>query len=223
MKKEEKFSFDTIEDFDKHIDISIPNYSGLIEHVVDLSTNFVKEDSICYDLGCSTGKLLTKIESRNKDRFEKAPIYIGIDKSENLAKGEEKENFYIENDDLNSFVLNKSSLTMSIFTLQFLSIEDRKSLIEKTYNSLEEGGAFIVAEKCFHRSGFFQDIFNFTYYDFKHNSFSYEEILQKQIDLRYIMRPITSEENEAMFRNAGFTMIETFWQSLNFKAWLLIK
>jgi len=119
--------------------------------------------------------------------------------------------------------LSNSSLILSIFTLQFLNINDRQDLVDKIYQSLNKGGAFIISEKTYLTESFLNDVFTFSYYDYKGKSFSEQEILSKQRDLRFIMRPLNENENLEIFKNAGFKQIECFFTSLMFKAWVLVK
>lgn len=220
---EEKFSFDTIKDFDKHISLSIPNYSHIHELIESMSMYFVKPGTNVYDLGCSTGKLIDAIRHqsvyKNKIRDVK---YIGYENSSNFANS----NFDISMGDITNpeeTPLENASLVMSIFTLQFLPTKERDKIIERIYKSLNPGGAFICCEKVYIRDGIMQDIFTFSYYDYKKKSFSEKEILDKQRDLRTIMTPLTDGQNEVMFRLAGFKYIETFFSSLFFRGWVMIK
>lgn len=214
--KKEKFSFDTISDFDNHINLSIQNYSGLIEHIKNISTYFIKNNSNVYDIGCSTGKLLNELQEHNTLTNVK---YIGIDKADNLIEGNDK----IINMDLNDWVAKPFSFGLSIFTLQFLDINLRKQVLKELYDNLMPGGAIIVSEKIFMEDSIIQDTMNFAHYDFKRKNFTSDEILNKQVDLRYIMKPLKESQNIDMFNGAGFVTVEPIWQSLNFKAWLLIK
>jgi tRNA (cmo5U34)-methyltransferase len=61
MNSIKNFSFDTIQNFDEHIDKSIPNYKLLQEAIVSLSDFVVQPNTAIVDLGCSTGKLLNAI------------------------------------------------------------------------------------------------------------------------------------------------------------------
>tara|TARA_R110000737_G_scaffold15551_1_gene32190 strand:+ start:349 stop:999 length:651 start_codon:yes stop_codon:yes gene_type:complete len=212
----EKFSFDNIEDFDGHIDLSIQNYSGLIQHIKNISTYFIKDDSTVYDIGCSTGNLIRVLKDHNKTN---KTTYIGIDKSENLTK--DREDVY--NMDLEAWKAEPYCFGACLFTLQFLPISLRKQVLKELYENLEPGGAIIVSEKIFLEDGYIQDVLNFSHYDFKRQNFKSEDILNKQVDLRYIMRPLTKKENMKLFNEAGFTKITSFWQSLHFKAWILQK
>ncbi len=211
----DKFSFDTIEDFDGHIDVSIQNYSGLINHIKNISTYFIKEGSTIYDIGCSTGNLIRVLKEHNKVDS----TYIGIDKADNLTAGRED----VYNMDLKNWVATTYDFGAVLFTLQFLPLDLRKQVLKEMYDKLNPGGAIVISEKIFLEDGYMQDVFNFSHYDFKRKTFESEEILNKQVDLRYIMRPLTKKENMKLFNEAGFTKITCFWQSLHFKAWILQK
>ena len=73
-----KFDFNKIEDFDEHINLSIPNYEGLINQIVKFSDYFVDEHTNVYDLGCSTGKMFKMLELIDSAN------YIGVDNSKLL-------------------------------------------------------------------------------------------------------------------------------------------
>ena len=211
-----KFSFDTIEDFDGHIDLSIQNYSGLINHIKNISTYFIKDNSRIYDIGCSTGNLMKVLKKHNNTKNTE---YIGIDKADNLTRGQED----VYNMDLENWKAEPYDFGAVLFTLQFLSLDLRKQVLKEMYDNLKPGGAIVISEKIFLEDGYMQDVFNFSHYDFKRKSFESDEILNKQVDLRFLMRPLTKKENMKIFNEAGFTKITSFWQSLTFKAWVLQK
>lgn len=216
-----KFSFDTIKDFDKHIDKSIPSYSTLLNIIENISSYFIRDYYNVYDLGCSTGTLIKRLYDKDNTKAN----FIGYDISNNLLPELEGDRIYFYNRDITKSDLNlsRASLIYSIFTLQFIDYNRRLKILENIYNSLEKGGAFIITEKIFLEDSRLQDIFTFSLYDYKINSFSAVEILDKQRDLRKIMFPISEEENISLFKKAGFKTIESFFQSLNFKGWILLK
>ena len=75
-----KFDFNKIDDFDKHISLSIPNYEFLKEHIVYLIEALTEENTNILDLGCSTGSLLKSIDKRESCQ------YFGFDTSNLLPK-----------------------------------------------------------------------------------------------------------------------------------------
>lgn len=215
-----KFDFNTIEDFDKHIELSIPNYRHLADLVTNLSTYFINKDTLVYDLGCSTGTLIKHIQ-RTTDVDQVG--FVGIDMSKNLLPPNIPTGmveFVCADLCGYQFSPDPTSFVILLFTLQFMPVVARELLLAKIRDILTPDGAVVVAEKVYMPTGFQQDVFTFAYYDFKSTEFTSEQILSKQIDLRSIMHPLTREKNQAMFHDAGFRSIP-FFQSLNFVAWLL--
>jgi tRNA (cmo5U34)-methyltransferase len=215
MSSTEPFSFDTIDDFDDHIAQSIPNYHTLSEAICNLSTYFIMEDTQVIDLGCSTGKLLERLPYLGKK--------IGIDIADNLLPESHGETLYVRKDLRALNNLGKSSLILSIFTLQFIPYEDRPHILSTIYESLVEGGAFIWAEKVREESGELEQVLHGAHYDFKRKAFTAEQILNKERDLRPIMKVNSSTRNQILAENAGFTVGTMFWKFFNFEAWVYIK
>lgn len=217
------FSFDTIENFDSHIELSIPNYKHIWELINSLSSYFIVKNTNVYDLGCSTGIGLKHLLFRNKVENVK---FIGYDNSENMIKqSHNTKDYHIVQADITdeNLTFPNASLILLIFTLQFLPTSKKIALLKRVYDSLLIGGAMILTEKIFSETGKIQDIFTFSYYDFKEQNFSKEEILNKQHDLRYIMKNNTDTEIKKILSKIGFSYIEPFFQSLQFKGYLCIK
>ncbi len=174
---------------------------------------FIDKDTTIYDLGCSTGKLLRAIPFDN--------LKIGYDNSKLLPKTEEIE---FKSVDLNkAFKIENASIAYSIFTMQFLNITSREYFCSTVYNGLNAGGAFILCEKIYQENGKIQEVLSFSHYDYKSKHFKAEEIIQKERDLRYIMKPSTLNENIKLLESVGFSTITVFWQSFNFVGILAIK
>ena len=210
-----KFDFNTIENFDNHILKSIPNYDVLINSILSISEYFITKDTIIYDLGCSTGKLLKEINCLN--------LKIGYDNAKILPKYDE-DNINFKNADLNKeFEVKNACLVYSIFTMQFLNRMSRQNYCTTVYNGLNKGGAFILCEKIYQENGLLQEVLSFSHYDYKCNHFSEEEIIKKERDLRYIMKPNTMNQNLDILKNSGFQNITQFWQSYNFIGLIAIK
>ena len=53
--KNKPFEFDAIEDFDKHINLSIPSYDTLSNVFTGITCAFGYPESAVVDIGCSTG------------------------------------------------------------------------------------------------------------------------------------------------------------------------
>ena len=70
--------------FDKHISSSVPLYKEGHELITSLSDFFIKDKSVCYELGCSTGTLLNQISKRHQNK--RLNKFIGIDIEKDMIK-----------------------------------------------------------------------------------------------------------------------------------------
>lgn len=225
--KSNKFSFkdkNIIKNFDEHILKSIPNYIQGQNIVVSLSNFFLNNGSTFYDLGCSTGSLIQKIQNNNNDIKTK---YIGLDISQEMisfAKKKKIKNCSFLKRDIVKENLKNSDMIVSMFTMQFIPTQHRQKVFKKIYKSLNVGGAFILFEKIRANNAIFQDLFNFLYFDFKKNkNFSSDEILNKEKSLRGIMKPLTLDQNNELLKKAGFKNFNPIIQYVNFIGILCIK
>ena len=218
------------EGFDEHIEKSIRGYSHLIEDVVSLSRYFVEDETNVVDIGCSTGKMTKALIDYNLDHSQEAK-YIGLEIAEGFEKDldkRKKELSYYDyvqflSDDARWYEYSNCSLVTSIFTLQFMPKTDRRELLQNIYNGLNEGGAFIFAEKTICENALVQDMITFNYYDYKRKSFDTEDIMDKERTLRHMMKPNTWREIEDMLLDVGFNVVQPFWRNHAFVGAIAIK
>ncbi len=218
-----KFDKNVVKNFDNHINQSVPFYKISHDLTIKLSDFFLKEKSTCYDLGCSTGKLLKVIKKKHS---QKKINFYGLDQSKEMIKiaKKGKHNINFSNKNLESIKLKKSDMIISLYTIQFLQPKYRQQLLKKIYESLNWGGAFIYFEKIRGNDARFQDILNFLYFDFKQESgLSPVNILNKEISLRSVLEPYTINANLDFLKRAGFKDIMPIAQYLCFKGFLAIK
>jgi tRNA (cmo5U34)-methyltransferase len=220
------------EGFDNHIEQSIRGYSNLLEDVVSLSRYFVEDDTNIIDIGCSTGKLTKAMMEYNSDHSPTAQ-YFGVEVAEGFVldlrdrrlelntAGFNNVEFIMK--DIRKFQFSNCNLITSIFTLQFMPKKDRKKVVQNIYHGLNEGGAFIFAEKTICESALVQDMITFNYYDYKRKSFDTEDIMDKEKTLRNIMKPLTWKDLELMVSFAGFKTVQPFWRNHSFVGALAIK
>lgn len=207
----QKFDFNTIQDFDEHILKSIPNYDVLISSIKSVSEYFFVEETNIYDLGCSTGKLLKSINGNyGKIGYDIATL---LPQEEGFTAVDLNQSFEIEN----------ACVVYSIFTMQFLNPSNRLKYLKQIYDGLNNGGALIICEKVYQEHGKIQEIISFSHYDYKLNHFTSDEIIKKERDLRFIMKPCLNQELTDVIKEAGFTMVSDFWQMFNFKGIIAIK
>lgn len=136
------FDFNKIDDFDDHINKSIPNYELLIDSIKSMSEYFYVKSASIYDLGCSTGRLLKSLPFECKK--------VGYDNSNLLPNTNGDSNLSFHNVDLNrvgDVVLNNACIVYCIFTLQFLDPIKRNALLLKIYEGLIHGGCLFLAKR----------------------------------------------------------------------------
>ena len=229
MEKAAEFSFATYADeFESHIAQSIRGYDNLREDCVALSQYFVQKGSTVLDIGCSSGELLRMVRDKNQKRCASVK-YVGLDIEEGFKDqwfAKRARNLSFKKADAHAHDgYNNLSVVFSLFTLQFLPERDRLPLVKKIYKGLNEGGAFVLAEKVHAKNAKIQEMLTFIYYDFKGKSFTPQEILNKERAIRDQMHPWSEYKIFEMLRAAGFVASNTqlFWRNHLFIAVLAWK
>ena len=144
-----EFNAEVTQVFDDMISRSIPGYGELRKLINQISSNSIKADSVVSDLGCSTGLAIENL----RHKLPLSTEFYGFDIAEEMvaaskSKFAEFSNVKIKKLDLEEpFELPMSDLILSIFTIQFLKLNCKKSVMENIFKSLKPGGDFILAEK----------------------------------------------------------------------------
>ena len=220
------FSARAAENFDDHARKSIPMYDIGHDVVVKVSDYFVHNGSVCYEIGVSTGALLEKLINHNS---QKDATWIGIDEEPDMVRLANKRlpkktNISVDLADAVTYDYDKCDLVVSYYCLQFISPKHRQVLINRLYEALEWGGAFILFEKVRGPDARFQDMLSTLYSDFKlEQGFSPKEIVHKTRSLKGIMEPFSTKGNIDLLERAGFSDIITVMKYLCFEGFIAIK
>ena len=220
-----RFDGDVAEQFETHVRKSVPLYDEGHDLIVKLSDYFVKEDSVCYELGSSTGLLSYKLAKHHDFRSAQ---FVGIEKEEAMVEKAASlyhlPNLTFLHKDVNSFDFVQSDLIVAYYTVQFIHPKLRQQLIDTIYQSLHWGGAFIMFEKVRANDARFQDIMTGLYTDYKlDRGYSPDEIIAKSRSLKGVLEPFSTEGNTDMLKRAGFEDIITVQKFMNFEGFLAIK
>jgi len=213
--------------FPSHVKRSIPLYDEGHQLICGLSEFFCSKNSLCYDLGTSTGTLLAKLAKHHHDR--KDIRWVGLDvepemieQAKSIHAGNQNMEFQVAN--LLEFDFQPSNYCVLYYTLHFLSVSERAQLLKKIYKALEPGGALVIFEKVLADNSRFQDYQTKLYEDFKlSNDFSIEEIHQKTRSLNAVLQPLSRNENISMFEKSGFSSVNTVCKYLGFEGFLAVK
>ena len=221
-----KFNGEMVEHFEEHVAKSVPLYREGHELIVKLSDYFVKDDSVCYELGSSAGTLNYKLAQRHK--FRENAKFIGVEIEQDMVKKANElykgSNLSFICDDMNTITMEKADLIVSYYTIQFIHPKLRQQLIDKIYNTLNWGGAFIFYEKVRANDARFQDIISNLYMEYKlDQGYSAEEIIAKSKSLKGVLEPFSTQGNIDMLKRAGFIDILSVQKYMNFEGFLVIK
>ena len=216
--------------FDTHVSKSVPLYYEGHNLICDLSDFFIKNNSVVYEIGCSTGTLSLKLAEhhKNKKNLKIIGLDIEIDMiNEAMAKKKVDPNLNsltFENADALLYDFEKSDLIICYYTIQFTAPAFRQDLINKIYQSLNWGGAFLLFEKVRGADARFQDILSSLYVEFKlRNVYSADDIIAKTQSLKGVMEPFSTQGNLDLLKRAGFSDINTIQKYICFEGFLAIK
>ena len=222
------WSFENIsEDFDSHIQKSIPLYDLGHKLVCHYSDFFLKADSVVYDIGCSTGQMLARLAAHHPQKKELR--LVGVDTVADMvgmARRLEKKDprlSFIHGNALD-VEFEPADVIIANYTIQFLPPRVRQDMINRIYQALNWGGAFFMFEKVRAPDGRFQDYANQVYMEFKlENGFSEAEIVNKSRSIKGVMEPFSTQGDLDLLKRAGFNDIMTIQKYVCFEGFLAIK
>lgn len=207
---------------------SVPGYATLVSMLPVLAYEYVRDNTRCYDLGCSLGA--TTLALRHSIKHDNVTI-VGIDNSDAMIIQCQK---LINQDtatlpvelycaDICQHEISNASLAVMNFTLQFISPENRLAMLEKIYAGLNPGGALVLSEKLlFDKTQ--QEWMTKLHHTFKKlNGYSDLEISQKRSALENVLIADTLEQHQQRLQQAGFTKILVWFQCFNFVSLLAVK
>lgn len=221
------FGGDVADSFVDHARLSIPEYDRGHDLVCYVSDFFCREDSVCYELGASTGELLGKLARYQKHK--PGIQWIGLEREAPMvekarAHCADLPNVRFDCEDLRVAALEKSDFIVSYYCLQFIPPRYRQDVFNRIYESLNWGGAFVLFEKVRGPDARFQDMATSLYNDFKQrNGLSAEEILNKTASLKSVMEPFSTQGNLDLLARAGFKDVMSVFKYVCFEGFVAIK
>jgi tRNA (cmo5U34)-methyltransferase len=227
----EKFEFNesVARVFDDMLERSVPMYRECLDSAVDWCARFAHKGTHVYDLGCSTGTLMTRLA--DKLPADSGVRLVGLDNSgPMLVKAREKLATsplpckLVEADLQGDFSLTNASVVIMNYTLQFIPPEQRLRLARKIFQGLNDGGLLILIEKVKSDNSKFNETFIELHHQYKRaQGYSQLEIARKREALENVLTPWTVGENINLLMNAGFCSAEVFFKWNNFAGFVALK
>ena len=220
------FSADVPENFVNHVRRSVPLYDTGHELICEVSDFFVRDDSLCYEIGVSTGELLGKLARRHAG---KGAQWIGIDVEEGMIAKAAKHlaglpKVEVRVGDAATWDFRKTDLVVSYYCLQFVPPKARQIAINAIYEQLNWGGGFVLFEKVRACDARFQDMMMQLYQEYKlRQEFTSSEIIAKARSLKGVLEPFSTQGNLDLLKRAGFVDVISIMKYVCFEGFLAIK
>ena len=213
---------------------SVPGYDLMLNLISLLTQQFAVPGTNCYDLGCSLGEASLRIRQqlpascqlvcvdnspdmieRCRTRLESAPKPAGT---------QGQPGWTLQLADIQDTPIDKASLVVLNFTLQFLPDSQRQGLLQRIHAGLVTGGVLFLAEKLSFNSSHEQALMTGLHESFKKaNGYSDLEIAQKRNALEDVLVPNDLQTHFARLAQAGFAQTTLLAQALNFAGILAVK
>lgn len=232
LEKVSDFKFDenVVKVFPDMLKRSIPGYENIIPMIGLIAERYVQPDSRVYDLGCSLGAATLAMRRRIKLPHVRM---VAVDNSAAMiakccevlaAGGDSPIPVHLVEANVQDIEIERASVVVLNFTLQFVEPALRNGVIQKIYDGLLPGGVMVLSEKIVLPTAAQDERFVELYYDFKRaNGYSDLEIAQKRTALENVMILDTVAVHQARAAQAGFRTCEQWFQAFNFVSMLALK
>ena len=208
---------------------SIPGYAASIEAVGSLARRYVTPASRCYDLGCSLGA--ATLAMRHGARADgvrivaadNAPAMVARCRNIIAADGAPAPVDVLEAD-IRDLEIRDASMVVMNYTLQFLPVGDRDSMIRRIAGGMRPGGVFVISEKVVDEDPDLEALLVEMHLDFKlRNAYSELEISRKRAALENVLVPETVAAHRDRLRAAGFRRSAVRLRHFNFVSLVAIR
>ncbi|MEM9137035.1 MAG: methyltransferase domain-containing protein [Cyanobacteria bacterium P01_F01_bin.42] len=224
------FVFDesVVQVFDDMVSRSIPFYREVMLSATQWTLNYVQPQTAIVDVGCSTGTFL-ELVGRLLDHPAKL---IGLDTSEPMLKQaavkltavEKKHSVQLVQTSADAHEFANCSVVVMNYTLQFLPVKQRRSLLKNIYRGLEPGGLLFLTDKVISPWPQLQETITQHYERFKaKNGYAQREIERKKEALENVLIPLTEAQLRDMLTSSGFRQIDSLIKRHNFTTFIALK
>lgn len=207
-----EFTQDVADVFDDHVRASVPFYDAIQDLVAEAADWLVPTGGLIADLGAATGTTVERILDRHPERkaravlYDEQPAMLGKATTrlvDPIAQGRVQVHARrIEAGPLNH---EDADLTLSLFTLQFMSLRARREALSLARKSANDTGALIVAEKVRSVDARWAEIGVDASHDWKaDHGVSADAIRAKARALRGVLIPTPLNDLIGAIRDAGW-------------------
>lgn len=216
------FNEEVTEVFEDMIDRSVPGYTSSLRLIENLSRKYFIEGTHCYDLGCSLGaSSMSLIKAMGK---REGKIFAIDNSAAMIAACEQKCADLIKTgkvkfikQDVNEAQIDKASVVVINFVLQFLNSKDRDGLLKKVFLGMKQGALLILSEKIHFDNKFRNQTIDNLHHQFKsNNGYSKMEISRKRDALEGVLMTDLETLHLKRLESIGFKKVRKVMTNLNF-------
>ena len=210
---------------------SIPGYETSIEAIGWLASRFVRPGTRCYDLGCSLGAAAQAIRDNVSEpgveilAVDNAPAMVERCRQRLLGEpAPDGPEISVEAADVRGIRIENASMVVMNYTLQFLPLAERGTMMKKISDGLIMRGLFVLSEKVVDEDAEIDSLAIDLHHEYKRrNAYSDLEISRKRAALENVLIPETIETHRRRLAHAGFRHVGILLQYFNFVSLVAIK
>jgi tRNA (cmo5U34)-methyltransferase len=227
----ERFSFDdqVVRVFPDMIRRSVPGYGTMIEMIGVLAARYARPGTHLYDFGCSLGAATLAMAAMVPHRDCRI---MALDNSAAMIAGARRLIDEVRpplpvtliEQDIREATIERASVAVLNFTLQFLPLADRDDLVQRIGTALQPGDILVLSEKIRFENPQEDALQQALHHAFKrHNGYSDLEISQKRTALENVLIPETLADHERRLGSAGFRHVHVWFRCFNFLSLVAIR
>lgn len=227
----ERFSFDeqVVRVFPDMISRSVPGYGTMVEMIGVMAARYARPGTRLYDLGCSLGAATLAMAALVPHRDCRI---VAVDNSaamiatadQLIKQARPALPVDLLQADIREVAFENASVAVLNFTLQFLPVADRDTLIRRLAAALQPGDILLLSEKIRFADAHEDELQQALHHAFKRNNgYSDMEISQKRTALENVLIPETLATHEQRLRGAGFSQVHVWFRCFNFLSLMAIR
>jgi tRNA (cmo5U34)-methyltransferase len=202
MKIPTNWTFDDTDvaaNFDSHVREQLPWYDIVSTAIAQIGNHYIPETGVVYDIGASSGNIEKVLLSTLTDRDVS---FIPIEKSpEMVATYTGRYDVLVM--DATEVEYQPFDFAVCFLSMMFIPPHKRNALLDTLMYNLRDGGALVVVEKTIPVGGYASTVLaRLTLKEKLNNGVSPKNIINKELSLSGVQRPIDSEK---LFSNYKYT------------------
>ncbi len=200
---------------------SVPGYGMVLSLTGVLGEHYLQPATRAYDLGASLGGATLAMAPVATERDCSLVVVDNsvamVERCRQNLGSIDPARLEIRCEDIRDTVIEQASFVVMNFTLQFLPLQERTSLLQRIADGLQSGGALMLSEKVCFDDPLQQQRMDALHHSFKRaNGYSELEISQKRSALEAVLVSETLEQHRQRLYQVGFQRCEVLFQALNF-------